>query len=187
MPEMPDVVAGNTITVAWGNQIRDRTVQRYATAAARAASLPSPTEGDLSWLQDQNNMFVYDGTTWQPVGIPTNDIDGYTEVATSATGASPSVEATVALVIPAGWASWKCFAMVTGILSTGTSPCTIRIRVDGTDLQAQVVGLGQFAIVGRRSGMTTTGTRNVELIVSNASGVGTVTVVALYARARRLT
>lgn len=68
MPEMPDVVAGNTITVAWGNQIRSRTVQRYATAAARTASIPSPTEGDLSYLQDTNTVYVWDGSAWTSMG-----------------------------------------------------------------------------------------------------------------------
>ena len=77
MSEMPDVISGETITSEWGNDIRDRTVQRYATVAARTASMPTPVEGDLSYLQDSNTVHVYNGSTWvklAPVPVVTADI-----------------------------------------------------------------------------------------------------------------
>ena len=70
MPEIPNVIGGEVITSEWGNDIRDRTVQRYATVAARTASIPTPTEGDLSYLQDSNLVYVYNGSAWVKLSVP---------------------------------------------------------------------------------------------------------------------
>ena len=40
----------------------------YADAAARTTAIPSPTEADLSYLQDTNSVEVYDGSAWTAVG-----------------------------------------------------------------------------------------------------------------------
>ena len=40
----------------------------YADSAARTTAIPSPTEADLSYLQDTNKVEVYDGSAWAVVG-----------------------------------------------------------------------------------------------------------------------
>lgn len=65
MPEIPDVVQGNPVESAWGNDIRDRTVQRYTDAAARDSLTPLPAPGDLAYLDDTGSVQVYDGTAWR--------------------------------------------------------------------------------------------------------------------------
>ena len=70
MAEMANVVGGEIITDEWGNLIRSRTVQRYATVAARTAGHPTPTAGDLSYLQDSGDLDVYHGGTWEHIGPP---------------------------------------------------------------------------------------------------------------------
>lgn len=40
----------------------------YADSAARTTAIPSPTEADLSYLQDTNKVEVYDGSAWAAVG-----------------------------------------------------------------------------------------------------------------------
>jgi hypothetical protein len=65
MPEIPDVVAGEPVASSWGNAIRNRTAQRYASAAARDASIPVPTTGDLAVLEDTGDLTMFDGSTWQ--------------------------------------------------------------------------------------------------------------------------
>jgi len=40
----------------------------YADSAARTTAIPSPTEADLSYLQDTNSVEVYDGSAWAPIG-----------------------------------------------------------------------------------------------------------------------
>lgn len=67
MPEIPDVVAGQFVESSWGNDIRDRTVQRYADATERDALNPLPVAGDLAYLQGPGLVTVYDGSTWQTV------------------------------------------------------------------------------------------------------------------------
>ena len=66
-PEMPDVIGGETITEEWGNDIRDRTLQRYANAADRTTLIPTPTDGDLSFLDDTGRVYVYNAGTWATV------------------------------------------------------------------------------------------------------------------------
>lgn len=67
MPEIPDVLAGNVIESAWGNQIRDRTMMRYASQAALDASIPLPTAGDFAYLLDVDVAQIYDGAEWVPL------------------------------------------------------------------------------------------------------------------------
>lgn len=69
MPEMPDVVLGETIASEWGNDIRDRTLQRYASAAARTSAIPSPNAGDLSYLADSDTLYFYSGSAWVQLAL----------------------------------------------------------------------------------------------------------------------
>ena len=88
MPEIADVVPGETIASVWGNEIRDRTLQRYANAADRDASNPSPSAGDLAYLQDLAEVQVWAGADWIAVShnpqvrsaapsVAMTDADGY--------------------------------------------------------------------------------------------------------------
>lgn len=50
------------------NGIIPRSVMRFASASARAAALTgatAPVEGMVTWLQDGNRLYVYDGSAWQ--------------------------------------------------------------------------------------------------------------------------
>lgn len=49
------------------NAIAQRSVMRFASASARGATLTSPVEGMLSWLQDINRLDLYDGSAWVAV------------------------------------------------------------------------------------------------------------------------
>lgn len=44
-----------------------RAVQIYTSANDRTAKLTSPVSGNLTWLQDQRALDVWDGSTWQRV------------------------------------------------------------------------------------------------------------------------
>lgn len=61
MPEMPDVVPSELIEAEWGNDIRDRTIQRFANWADALAAYPSPNDGDTIVILDPNLFGVY---TW---------------------------------------------------------------------------------------------------------------------------
>lgn len=64
MPEIPDVIPGEPIESGWGNDIRDRVIQRFADATARANSVPFPQEGQPSYLDDPGVLEIFDGNDW---------------------------------------------------------------------------------------------------------------------------
>lgn len=120
------------------------------------------------------------------------EVDGSTEVASQALTSSFADVASVSLSIPAGWGSWKCeawasyrgFAGSTGAYST-------LIQIDGTNQGVKGVinvpiGEGHDGSVGgRRTGITTTGSRTVKLRAREDSGDMSLTDIYLYARAVR--
>ena len=64
MPELPDVAPGEIIASAHINDIRDRTVQRYATDLERDTDNPTPTSGDVAWVEESNALQVFNGAVW---------------------------------------------------------------------------------------------------------------------------
>lgn len=67
MSEMPDVATLTTISRDWGNDIRDRTVQRYSSVANRSTLHGAPVEGDLSYLADSGSVDVFHSGSWQSI------------------------------------------------------------------------------------------------------------------------
>lgn len=63
--EIADVTPATTIDVEWGNDIRDRTVQRYPSVAGRTSEHPTPAAGDLAFLEDSGAIEVYFGGSWR--------------------------------------------------------------------------------------------------------------------------
>jgi len=68
-------VAGETLTAATVNTyLQDQVVARFADAAARTAAFggagePTLAEGMLSYLDSDNTVYVYDGSTFKAVGV----------------------------------------------------------------------------------------------------------------------
>jgi hypothetical protein len=107
MPEIANVVSGNTITSTWGNQIRDRTIQRYASATARATAHPSPTAGDLSYLTDVDDIALYDGANWIPLRLDV-EMGGNVSSTLINLNTAPYVEiVAVTFTKPAHWNTFK--------------------------------------------------------------------------------
>jgi hypothetical protein len=198
MPEQANVISGNPIQSSWGNAIRDRTVQRYASAAARTAGHPTPTEGDLSYLQDVNLVYVYNGSAWVPLGGTGAGGGGVVLPGSGAisgtTTTSYVAKGTVSLTIPTYWGSWACFCSATW---TANAPVTgtydARMNIDGTAQTAvnlPVTGdVDGYALIGFRTGMTTTGARTVtiEMKHNGSSATSPLTGSLLYAQAVQLT
>ncbi|WP_435601441.1 hypothetical protein [Streptomyces sp. C10-9-1] len=44
-----------------------RSILRFASATERAATIPSPVEGMMAWLQDTNTLTEYNGSAWVTV------------------------------------------------------------------------------------------------------------------------
>lgn len=67
MPEIPNVVAGEPVESDWGNDIRDRSVQRYPDQTALEVSQPFPAPGETVWLDDPGIMQTFNGALWVPL------------------------------------------------------------------------------------------------------------------------
>jgi len=81
MAEQPDVSVGEIASADYHNDLRDRTVQRYADAADRTALNPTPSDGDLAWLTVDPitggadlSVFVASSGNWHVV--PRSDVSG---------------------------------------------------------------------------------------------------------------
>ncbi len=169
------------------------------------------TKGDL-WVATGSGVLVRVGVgidgqvvvadSGETAGVKwvTTELEGSTEVAGPITMGIPIVErATVTLNIPTEWSSWDCyvaatFGLVSAEAATQMMTYTCQIEIDGTLQQNQPSGFANIstfawasgAVAGRRTGMTTTGNRTIEL---HASRVGPDDVdiqdIFLYARAVR--
>jgi hypothetical protein len=72
VPLMPDVVSGGVIASAWGNQIRDRTIQQFSTLTDLTANWPGAPDGAMAVTLD--TMTVYQKVTagwvlWVQTGV----------------------------------------------------------------------------------------------------------------------
>jgi len=85
MPEIPNVVSGEPVEADWGNDIRDRSVQKYADQTALDFSQPLPQLGELAWLINPGWLVVCTDVvapaTWTPL-LDRDQSDGrFVEVA----------------------------------------------------------------------------------------------------------
>lgn len=65
MAEIPDRVPGGVILASYANDIRDRAVMRYVDATARQASDPLPVDGQLSYLQSDDELYIHANGAWR--------------------------------------------------------------------------------------------------------------------------
>lgn len=120
---------------------------------------------------------------------------GYVEIATLDVFTTEATAATVNLVIPASWTTWRCHAHASFAYNTYTiGSLRAKIQIDGTTLQelaldapATDIFLGG-SLVAHRTGMTTDGTRSIVLRVyhGGGSGTGAMADISMYAQAYRV-
>lgn len=61
-------VSGEILTASDVNtNLMDQAVMRFASSAARGSAISSPTEGMVSYLDDLNQVQVFDASAWIPV------------------------------------------------------------------------------------------------------------------------
>ena len=141
--------AGEVLTAADVNTfLAQQTVQVYATAAARTAAVPTPSEGMVSYLNDYNIVEAYDGTNWHP-------IDSVLNVRTAAT-ASFSIGATDA-------------GDLLQVNATGSGTVTVTVPPDSTydfpiGVQVNLLSVGTATVAtAAGTGVTLNGTPGLVL------------------------
>ena len=186
------------------------TVPRIGYRQGDAASNPSAPGPDGSWTAYLKlaSIDVAAGTTeieagditdervFAAIGVDVVDVsavevDEASEVLTSVLSPDTTTTvATVSLPIPASWNSWKCVAYATMVgLATGSiGRVTVWIRIDGVDQPVHNVDLSlsrmSIGVGGRRTGITTTGTRSVS-VQANSNITAALRDIFLYVRAVR--
>lgn len=62
-------VAGEVLEASEVNgYLMDQTVMVFGGTAARASAIPSPSEGMVTYLTDDNSTTVWNGTSWEALG-----------------------------------------------------------------------------------------------------------------------
>jgi hypothetical protein len=103
-------VAGEILDAAELNVVSDQSVMVFASEAARNAAIPFPIEGMVVYLQDSNNIRIYDGTSWIPLPVGS----GGTGATTLASGGYLKGAGTSAITSQAG--------IPAGDITSGTLP-----------------------------------------------------------------
>jgi hypothetical protein len=61
--------AGDVLTASQvQDYLQDQSVMNFAGTAARSSAIPTPTQGMVSYVADVNEVEVYNGTSWFPLG-----------------------------------------------------------------------------------------------------------------------
>lgn len=61
------VVASAPILSTWGNDIRDRTLQRFASYGELTSQWTAPGEGAQAYLADDKILMLFNGTSWTTI------------------------------------------------------------------------------------------------------------------------
>lgn len=69
MATPPYVTAGTTIEESWGDQIAESVVNVFASAAARSSAVASPPHGMVTYLSDEDRLYVYNGSAWVRIAV----------------------------------------------------------------------------------------------------------------------
>jgi hypothetical protein len=143
--ESSDLVANYpAASLSLANRVDLVGVLPFATSAARATAIPSPTDGQYSYLQDTNLTQFWNGSAWQTAGLtPGLNLVTPTSIANSGGSASVSGGAVTFTgvtslslngVFTSAYDNYR-FIVNLGAIST-TLNMLFRLRASGTDATA---------------------------------------------------
>lgn len=113
----------------------------FADAAARTTALPTPTDGQYSYLQDTNSTEFYNGAAWVVAGVA----PGLVHVNTTSYTAVSSISLNDVFT-----SDYDNYVIHLTQSTTGTDIIRYRLRASGTDLTSSVYVYG-MAFVGTAS------------------------------------
>ena len=126
--------------------IQDQVVFVYANASARASGILSPSEGMISYLQDTDLLYTFNGSSWVEVAPNVGTAGTYTKVTTDAKGRVSSGTTLDATDIPALDSS-KVTTGTFDLASRTTGTMDITSRTSGT-LPVSRGGTGATSLTG---------------------------------------
>lgn len=131
--------AGQVLTAAELNVVSDQSVMVFAGTAARGSAIPSPTEGMVTYREDDDVVEVYNGSSFVPVGpgqilqvVSTNKGNAFS-ASLAGTSFSSNVTGLEATITPSSSSS-KILVQVSasGARTTDLPMITFRIMRDST-------------------------------------------------------
>ena len=139
--ESSDLVANYpAASLALANRVDLVGVLPFATSAARGTAIPSPTDGQYSYLQDSNTTQFWNGSAWQTAGLtPGLNCITPTSIANSGGTASASggaVTLTGVTTISLNGvftATYDNYEIIFRVLGSASDNLSIRMRLSGTD------------------------------------------------------
>jgi len=112
--ELSDVTTGAVITASHINNIKNRSVMRYADTAERTSLVASPNQGDVAYMEDSDELCIYDGSEWRCKTFKIDATDGDYDSGTYTSFGSPTSYISLAS------ASWITGGAVQVTLDTDT-------------------------------------------------------------------
>jgi hypothetical protein len=187
MPGWFDFINGQTLPASRVQEfLMDQSVMKFADSGSRAAALPFPTDGMVSYLTDIDRLFVYrsSSSAWVQIAESTN-----------LAALSAALPTRRNAIINGGMDIWQrgtSFAPPTAAYTANTADRWNFIRAGfagGATVSRQtstLTGLRFAARVQRDSGNTSTASMNYSLSLESADSVplaGQQVVLSFYARA----
>jgi hypothetical protein len=142
--------------------LMDQAVMSFAGTAARGSAIPTPSDGMASWLQDSDQLEIYNGSSWaDPTANPTLVFLGSD---TFSAVASESIDN----VFSADYANYMVVLNATSA-SDNEASVTLRVRASGSDLTTNTYEVGEYFVGAGRT--VTAGSTNSSLTSSMRLGL----------------
>lgn len=184
MPRKTFVDGTDAIASDVNTYLMDQAVQTYADATARDAALTSPTEGQLVYLADINQVQAYLGSTWYPIAgqMPLYDAtkvaqsvsNGSTVTATWATATTNRGGFTVASnVVTVPYTGLYSINSVIPWAGSATGYRLNRILINGSSLKSDINTIGvnvSFSHTNNISHLTLTAGDTISVEIYQNSG-----------------
>jgi hypothetical protein len=151
-----DWVTGDILTAAQQNALAEQAISRFADASARNAAITSPTEGQACWLNDTNELQIYDGSSWKPL-LDTDTFSVSSGNYTITTDLTVSGDVTIQTL--------DMDTIVEGDVIYGSGADTLARLAKGSDDEVLTLASGVPSWAAASAGVTWSG--------STANGIGT--------------
>lgn len=123
--ESSDLVANYpAVSEALAERVDTVGVLPFADSTARGTAIPSPTEGQYTYLQDTNATEYWDGSAWVAAGVA----PGLVNINTTTFSAVSSVSLNDVFT-----SDYDYYRIILSGVSTSSSDTNLRLRASGTD------------------------------------------------------
>ena len=178
--ESTDLVANYpAASLSLANRVDLVGVLPFADSAARTAAIPSPTDGQFTYLQDTNSTEFYNGAAFEALGgkilqiVRATDTTNRSTTSTSFVDASMSVTITPQKNTSAVLLLWQASVETSGGVTTGEFQITDNSNVAQSGAERatlNLVGKGHIVLIGYATPATTSAvTYKVRFLSTTAS------------------